>query len=86
MRAHFYSESKGTSVCGVACRQLPSAVPHWGALKGVVGALLCVRAGGPGSAGRAGAGAWPLFLHPRIQSTRALEHFRNQARAPLLSS
>jgi hypothetical protein len=31
-----------------------------------------------GRPGRGGQGAWPLFLHARIGSTRALERFRNQ--------
>ena len=35
-------------------------------------------AGRPGSLGRGGQGAWPLFLHARLGSTRALERFRNQ--------
>ena len=27
-------------------------------------------------------GVWPLFVHPRLSSTRALELFRNQVRLP----
>ena len=38
-------------------------------------------AGPPGSAaGGLTAGAWPLFAHPRLRSTRKLELFRNQVR------